>query len=443
MDRNSALVMVFFLFFCSELTAQAPADSLPAFPGAQGFGCYTPGGRGGRVIKVTNLNTSGPGSFQAACSESGPRIVVFDTSGVIPGPVNIAHGRVTIAGQTAPGAGITVKGKFSAASGREYLEDIVVRFVRVRPAPSTDGDGSSDDAVQFNQVRRCVLDHLSCSWSTDENIGMYMSQESTVQWCTVEESDVVGHYKGRHNYGMLSGPEGGRVSVHHNLFANNGRRNPAIANGPSDIRNNVVYNFRDGFLHDNPPNMNGFNLVGNYYRRGPSENDIFPFCFRDWVFYYLRDNYVDGVGVVDNPWEHENEFRGFQVYMHHGVRSEREFATPPVTTHSCLEAYELVLEKAGCLPRDTVSRRTINEVKTRTGAWGRHDPGDLMAGLSAKPAPKDSDSDGMPDAWEEQNGLNPGNSSDNNKVMKSGYTAIEEYCNLLAEKIITTEGRPD
>jgi len=443
MNRNGALVLAFFLFFAGELAAQAPADSLPAFPGAEGFGSFTPGGRGGRVIKVTNLNTSGPGSFQAACSEQGPRIVVFDTSGVIPGPVNIAHGRITIMGQTAPGAGITVKGKFSASRGGDYLEDIVVRFIRVRPDPSTDGDGSSDDAVQFNQARRCVLDHLSCSWGTDENIGMYMSRESTVQWCTVEESDVVGHYKGRHNYGMLCGPEGGRLSVHHNLFANNARRNPAIANGPSDIRNNVVYNFRDGFLHDNPPNLLGFNLVGNYYKRGPDEDDIFPFCFKDWVFYYLRDNYVDGVGVVDNPWEHENEFRGFQVYMHHGVRAEREFATPPVTTHSCLEAYDLVLEKAGCLPRDTVSRRTIHEVKTRTGAWGRHDPGDLMAGLRPKPAPKDSDRDGMPDSWELENGLNPNDGNDSSKIMESGYTAIEEYCNLLAEKLIRTASLPD
>ncbi|MFH1068799.1 MAG: pectate lyase precursor, partial [Candidatus Glassbacteria bacterium] len=185
----------------------APAtDSLPAFPGAEGWGANTPGGRGGRVIIVTNLNTSGPGSLQAACSAQDPRIVVFDTSGVIPGPVTIEHGRITIMGQTAPGAGITIGGKLATdTTGGGVVSDIVVRFLRVRPEQLATGDGSDQDAVQFNRVNRCVLDHLSIAWSTDENIGFYEARESTVQWCSVEEACAEGHYKGRHNYGLLCG----------------------------------------------------------------------------------------------------------------------------------------------------------------------------------------------------------------------------------------------
>ncbi|MBW7998481.1 MAG: pectate lyase precursor [Candidatus Glassbacteria bacterium] len=415
----------------------AALDSIPAFPGAEGWGAYTPGGRGGQVIHVTNLKPDGPGSFQEACSARGARIVVFDTSGMIDAPVTIEHGRITIMGQTAPGAGITIRGKFaaeSADSGR--LGDIVVRFLRVRPVQLSTGDGSDQDAVQFNMVDRCILDHISVAWSTDENIGFYQARHSTVQWCSIEEACVEGHYKGRHNYGLLCGPDGGPISVHHNLFANNSRRHPAVANGPSDVRNNVVYNARDGFLHDNPPNKLGFNIIGNYYKRGPSSKTIHPFCFADSALYFLRDNYVDGVGLVNDPWALTNISASFSHYCPLGVRSRAEFATPPVTTQPSRDAYHLVLERAGCFPRDVLTRRTVAEVRSRSGDWGKREPDDLMAGLAAAQSPTDSDRDGMADSWERINGLNPADSSDHTRIMQSGYTAIEEYCHRLASRLL-------
>ncbi|HLA38666.1 MAG TPA: pectate lyase precursor [Candidatus Glassbacteria bacterium] len=425
------------ILICSPVYGTAAPEPLPAFPGAEGWGADTPGGRGGRVIKVTNLNTSGPGSLQEACAADGARIVVFDTSGVIPGPVAIEHGRITIMGQTAPGAGITINGKLSAdTTGGGRLSDIVVRFLRVRPEQILTGDGSDEDAVQFNRVERCVLDHLSISWSTDENIGFYETRRATVQWCAVEEACAEGHYKGRHNYGLLCGPDGGPITVHHNLFANNSRRHPAIANGPSDVRNNVVYNFRDGFLHDNPPNKLGFNIVGNYYKKGPSSPAIHPFCFADSALYYLRDNWVDGVGRVDDPWALVDLSPSFQHYTPLGMRSRTEFTVPPVTTQGAVDAYYLVLEEAGCFPRDSLSRRTVTEVRSRGGAWGKREVGDLMAGLTVRQAPQDTDGDGMPDRWETANGLDPADGADHSRVMASSYTAIEEYCNALAARLL-------
>jgi pectate lyase len=436
-------VLLWAQFICSSAPADTPTDLLPSFPGAEGFGSTTPGGRGGRVIKVTNLNTSGPGSLQQACSEEGPRIVVFDTSGVIPGEISIKHGRITIMGQTAPGAGITIKGMLSTPwdeTGQARYEDIVIRFLRIRPDPIPDVAWA--DAIQFSGVHRCVLDHVSCSWASDETVDIFSTDSITIQWCTIEESDKTGHPEGAHNYGLISGPEGGHLSIHHTLFAHHMRRCPAIANGPSDVRNLVVYNFRDGFLHDNESNNGGFNIIGNYYKRGYSNDpDIRPFCFADEYSYYLRDNYIEGIGLIQDPWAEKDKLRGLELYAGYGVKAEEEFEVPAVTTHSPEEAYELVLTSAGCFPRDTVSRRTIEEVRSGTGSWGRHESGDLMTGLSYSRPAVDSDSDGMSDVWEKAQGLEPGDSSDYNTVLASGYTAIEEYCNMLAEKLIATQGK--
>jgi len=427
------------ILFLSSFDLSA-ADDLPCFPGAEGFGSLTPGGRGGRVIKVTNLDTSGPGSLQAACSAQGPRIVVFDVSGVIPGDVLIEHGRISIMGQTAPGAGITIKGLLESKPIEQKMEDIVVRFLRCRP-DSNETLHDRGDAIRFSQARRVVIDHVSCSWASDETIDVFRADDVTVQWCTIEDGDTTGHFKGIHNFGLIQGPDGQRISVHHNLFAHQRRRCPAVANGPADIRNNVVYNFRDGVLHDNPTNDIPFNIIGNYYKRGPNDAQIFPFCFADSTWYFLRDNYIEGVGLIQDPWAEKDKLPGLQYYARRGNKAEKPAAAPPVTTHTPLEAYELVLAGAGCFPRDVITSRAIREVRTGTGSWGRRDVPDLMAGLAPAAPPKDSDSDGMPDAWEKANGLNPADGTDHVKVMESGYTAIEEYCNGLAERLIEKWGK--
>ncbi|MEA2062579.1 MAG: pectate lyase precursor, partial [Gemmatimonadota bacterium] len=421
------------------LRAEGTRGSLPAFPGAEGWGATTPGGRGGRVIRVTNLNTSGPGSLQEACSAEGPRIVVFDTSGVIPGPVSIKYGQITIAGQTAPGAGITIKGMLSTPWDPEGLaryEDLVIRFLRIRPAPIP--GVSWADGIQFTGVRRCVLDHVSCSWASDETVD-FNAQDITIQWCAIEESDTEGHPKGRHNFGLLfTSPDSAKASIHHTLFAHHSRRCPAICNGPADIRNIVAYNFRDGLSHEgHQPYIQGFNIIGNYYKTGPSDPHIYPFNFIPGVSYYLRDNYIEDrtsgfSGLIQDPWAEADSLHGFSYYADKGTKALKEFEGPPVTTHTPLEAYGLVLERAGCFPRDTVSRRTISEVRSGTGTWGRRDPGDLMAGLSMRAAPADTDGDGMPDAWERAKKLDPEDGTDHSTVMESSYTAIEEYVNMLA-----------
>ena len=447
MRITAAIQVLMLLLLSSWSVAQELPDSLPAFPGAEGFGSRTPGGRGGRVIQVTNLNPSGPGSLQAACSAEGPRIVVFEVSGVIPGEVSIPHGQITIMGQTAPGAGITIKGMLITKYDPEGLArypDIVIRFLRVRPDPVPGVAWA--DALQFSGVRNCVLDHLSLSWSSDETMDIYSSRNLTVQWCAIEESDTEGHPEGRHNYALINGPGGGEVSIHHNLFAHHSRRCPAVSDGPADVRNNLVYNFRDGFLHDNEPNDMGYNIIGNYYKQGPNDN-IYPFNFWRGTTYYLHDNYLESragsgsyTGPVEDPWAEADKLYGLQVYANLGIKAKQPTEVPPVATQSPLDAYELVLANAGCLPRDTVGRRTVNEVRAGSGSWGRHDPGDLLAGLTPAAPPKDTDHDGIPDFWERAKGLNSADSTDHAKIMASGYTALEEYGNLLAQRLIETGG---
>jgi len=437
--KKLGLILFYIFLLAGPLTSAAHADdhlvSLPAFPGAQGFGSTTPGGRGGRVIHVTNLNGSGPGSLQAACSTEGPRIVVFDTCGVIRHDVEIHHGRITIMGQTAPSPGITVRGMLHSNPYHGYLEDIVVRFLRVRP-DSSKALNDMADGIRFSMVRNCVIDHVSVSWASDENIDIYQAQDVTVQWCAIEESDTEGHWKGRHNMGLINGPEGRRVTVHHNLFANNARRNPCIKIGPCDVVNNVVYNFKDGFHHDGPTNREVYNIVGNYYKNGPDDPRMFVFCFQDSTRYYLRDNFLEGTGLVQDPWAEADRHPGLSLFSKWGVKSEVAGQVPYVTTHDPLRACELVLAGAGCFPRDAVSRRTVEEVRAGSGRWGRRDPGELNAGLPLEPRRIDSDTDGMSDVWEKANGFDPADSTDHHVVMQSGYTAIETYCYQLAEELL-------
>ncbi len=419
-----------------EVGASA-AGGLPAFPGAEGFGADTPGGRGGKVIHVTNLNSSGPGSLQEACSTPGPRIVVFDVSGVIRGDITITEPYITIAGQTAPGGGITIYGRLLTAYRRENpVHDVVVRFLRVRAVP---GLGNQGDCIQFSIVRNAVIDHVSCAWAEDETIDLFTDAHNvTVQWCTIEEPSVTEQRGGGHNYGLITGPNSDRISVHHNLFAHCKRRNPAFGSGPADFRNNVVYNFRDGLSHEGNYRRGAFNILANYYKRGPSDKDIFPFCFEDEVPYYLRDNYIEGVGMIQDPWQEADKLYGLRYYAAHGVKAGRPAPVPPITTQPPQEAYRDVLARAGCFPRDAVTKRIIAETINGTGSWGRKDQPNLMAGLISEPPPPDSDGDGMPDAWEESHDLDP-NHDDSARVMKSGYTAIEEYLNHRAEALVQQE----
>ncbi len=426
-----------------------PTGELRAFPSAEGFAAMVTGGRGGRVIKVTTLDASGPGSLQAALDEAGPRIIVFEVSGVIVADIiEVTHGDVTIAGQTAPGGGITIQGRLFGAYS-DAVTNVIVRHVRVRPV--YDGsDGQQFDAIQFSRNSRVMLDHISVSAGVDETIDLYSAWDVTVQWSTIESSGTEGHPEGAHNYGLINGPDGCHLSVHHNLFAHHANRTPAIANGPAEVRNNVMYNVRHGFVHHNPAS-GPFNLVGNYFRVGQSD-ELIPFYFDDEndspaddLGYYVADNWVDGEdstcssGTLDNPWEQcENDllrdesFRSASEFDFDGVTEDYRV----VMTESPQEAYDAVLAEAGAFPRDVVALRSVSETEDRTGEWGARDPGDLMEGLEPTEPPLDADDDGMADEWESSHGLDPQDGTDHSEVMGSGYTAIEEYINELADALL-------
>ena len=419
---------------------------MPAFPGAEGYGAVATGGRGGRVIKVTTLNRTGAGSLQDALNQTGPRIIVFAVSGVIQGDIDIPTGNVTIAGQTAPGGGITINGHLYAEYSAS-VQNIIVRHLRVRPPPLTGGSGGDQyDAIQFSVNSRFILDHVTVSWASDETVDMYEAKDATLQYCTIEESSNRGHSEGAHNYGMINGPDGIRVSIHHNLFAHHLARSPAVATGPTEIRNNVIYDVRQGFVHHNPA-TGMFNIVGNYFKKGPSA-PMFPLVFDDEEpgtanpAYYVRDTYINDAsftGVINDPWVETSKYAGLSGIANGNRKVAAENNLPnltyKVTTQPVLQAFDLVMQKAGAFPRDAVTLRTLDEVKNRTGSFGAKPPANLMTGLTPGAAPKDTDNDGIADDWEMSHGTNPNDVTDNKKVMPSEYTAVEEYINDLADKL--------
>ncbi len=450
---------------------------IPAFPGAEGYGAVSKGGRGGKVIKVTNLNPKGPGSLQWACDQEGPRIIVFEVSGVIKPPnsskgkrwLSVRRGRVTIAGQTAPGAGITIEGMLSTSRssyatpkekrpGRKALvPDVIVRFLRVRPCS---GKGNLR-TLETRASRRIIFDHVSGSWSTDQCFNAGGIEDLTFQWCGIEESDMSGLEGSKtHGYALFgSYNETGNTTVHHCLLAHHTGRNPDFdENYNVDFRNNVLYNLGFAetvmrwFNRAKTPNrpFAMFNLVGNTWRTGPggilgSRSYMPPpsALLRGFVptdstgRFWFEGNRFDWEGHV-----------GMEQYSGGRAKyaAKKPFPMPPVRTHTADEAYELICAHGGCLPRDAVSARTIAEVRTRTGEWGRHGAdGGLMEGLTPGKAPLDTDNDGMPDAWEKLHKLNPKDPADNNKLVPAGaspgdrhkgYTWIEYYINDCADRLV-------
>lgn len=427
-----------------------------AFPGAEGFGRFTSGGRGGMVYEVTNLNDSGEGSFRAGAEMSGARTIVFRVSGTIhlTGDVRIRNGNLTIAGQTAPGDGIAFKGGGIVVDA----DNIIIRYIRVRPG---DIAGRELDAMWGRENKDIIIDHCSMSWSTDEVGSFYDNENFTMQWCILSESLYESvHGKGRHGYGGIWGGVG--ASFHHNLLAHHFSRNPRF-NGARysttpetelvDFRNNVVYNWGGNSAYGGENGRH--NMVANYYKPGPATPsgeksyrilDASPPSDGELGRWYVADNFVEGYPEVSaDNWN--GGVQRLSAEEEAIARVYEPFNFAPVTTQSPQDAFASVLENAGASypQRDAIDERIVEETATGTatygGAYGAGkgiiDTQETVGGwpdMISAPAPEDTDSDGMPDTWEVSMGLDPTDAADRNGDLDGdGYTNLEDYLNSLIE----------
>ena len=416
-----------------------------AFPGAEGHGRYAVGGRGGAVHHVTTLADSGTGSLRAAVEAKGPRTVIFDVGGtiILATPLKISRSNITIAGQTAPGDGITLRGQPLVIAA----DDVVVRYIRVRLGDET---RVQDDAVSITRGRRIIIDHVSASWSVDETLSAgsrYSPPEDgiydlTVQWSMIAESlNVSVHLKGKHGYGsLIRGGYGARFSWHHNLWADHQARMPRPGNynsaaidprGPLfEFRNNVFYNWgagRAGYNADTD-SVAGYDFVANWYQAGPDSEGALAFCEENPLARaFFAGNAMNGA-VPTDPWGLVGCAPGA------AYRSPAPLAESGIVTETAAKAYERVLAEAGASKvRDPVDLRIIAGVRDRTGRLinSQTDVGGWPA-LKSGPAWVDGDGDGMPDDWEQARGFDAKDGSDGAKDRDGdGRTNLEDWLNGL------------
>ena len=482
------LLLVFSVMLLS-LTASAQFDSAPAFPGAEGFGRYTSGGRGGVVYHVTRLDDdNNPGSFRYACNQSQTRTIVFDVSGTIclKSELQLKKGNVSILGQTAPGDGICIADyPFTIKSS-----NVILRYLRFRLGNRKVAYHEGDGLGGMDQAN-IIIDHCSVSWSVDECLSVYGSKNITVQWCFVDQSMVnSGHSKGSHGYGGNWGGSG--ASYHHNLIAHHTSRTPRLGPRQStqqdermDMRNNVIYNWGGNGCYGGE-GMN-VNIVNNFYKPGsatPSgekgmriaalgirtseytHHDTTP---NEWepMWHVWGDFYVDGnvnskyddvskdnwtYGVYNQIDNSKNDGTYTQVTKD-TMRLSAPIPFGHVTTHRAFKAFEKVLAYAGAShKRDSHDADIAEDVLNGTAKYtsSGNSPGFINsqadAGgwpvLNSVAAPADTDSDGMPDEWETAHGLNPNDASDRNLYnldSRCYYTNLEVYCNSLVENDIKAQ----
>lgn len=422
------------------LAALALAAQQLAFPGAEGAGRFAQGGRGGQLLFVTNLADSGPGSLRAAIETKGPRTILFRVSGTIKlaRPLVIREGRVTIAGQSAPGDGITLRDHMLQISA----DDVVVRYIRSRLG---DESKTESDAITITRGRRIILDHVSASWSVDETLSAsanYASPEQgfydvTVQWSIIAESLTRSlHAKGEHGYGsLIRGGRGSKASFHHNLWASHSARMPRPGNysGPEvdpvgaffDFRSNVFYNWGRGHAGYNADKaaLVRYNFVDNAYVAGPQSQKPIAFDESDTLAKaWFAGNSMNGTIPAD-PW---SLVTGIQP---EGYRLAGPVDVAPVDPDPAASTYRRVLNGAGASKvRDAVDARIVAGVRDRTGRQidSQRDVGGWPE-LESLPAPADRDEDGMPDAWERRHGLDLRKPDGNVDRNGDGFTNIEEW----------------
>ena len=467
--------------------------SAPAFPGAEGFGRYTTGGRGGQVIHVTNLNDSGNGSLRAAIKTDGARIIVFDVAGIIElqSDLKIEKDSCTILGQTAPGDGICLRNYTFHINAN----NVIVRFIRCRMG---DTAGNENDAMSASHKtggykKNIIIDHCSVSWCVDECASFYGNEDFTLQWCIMSESlrNSV-HDKGSHGYGGIWG--GDKASFHHNLLAHHDSRNPRFDHGYLaehagivDYINNVVYNWGGNSTYggENKPGLEPkkFNMINNYYKPGPytattsrsnrllnpttkcsncnksDEYDVVPGKF------YINGNKVNGTTVslttsstscsnisFDSGYDFSS-FKANCIANSRYISSDEDFSSyNTISLHSADNAFTKTVQYAGAsLSRDTVDTRiayeTTNGTYTYTGSNGSTNGFiDTQSDVGGWPtysgtALTDNDNDGIPDDWETAHGLpiNVNNAATYNLDSRGYYTDLEVYANYLVEDITKAE----
>ncbi|MCI1681238.1 MAG: polysaccharide lyase [Bacteroides sp.] len=462
-----------------------PQAKIPSFPGAEGGGMYSFGGRGGKVITVTNLNDRGPGSLREACETGGARIVVFNVAGIIriKTPIIVRAPYITIAGQTAPGDGVCIAGE----SFWVNTHDVVVRHMRFRRGETN--VGRRDDAFGGNPVGNIMIDHCSCTWGLDENISFYRHMFSPgpgykeLKLPTVNvtiQNTISAKALDTYNHAFGSTLGGENCSFMRNLWASNSGRNPSIGwNGIFNFVNNVLYNWVHRSV-DGGDYTALYNIINNYYKPGPltkidspvGHRFVKPEAGRSKLGYFVfgrvychgnvmegnetvtKDNWAGGVQVEEQP-----NTDGYTANM----KWDEPFPMPQLTIMSAKDTYKFVLKNVGAnIPcRDIVDERIINEVETGKAYYAEGLDPDSFYQFKYRRLPKDSykegiitdikqvggypeykgtpyvdtDKDGMPDAWEKANGLNPNDSSDANKdCTGDGYTNIEKYINGISTK---------
>lgn len=455
------------LAFLLCLLVQYGQAQVIAFPGAEGYGKYTSGGRGGKVMLVSNLNDDGPGSFREAATARYPRIIVFSVSGTIHlNSAVVIRGDVTIAGQTAPGDGICLADYPVSLGG----DNIIVRYLRFRLGDRFQNKGKvhgsgHDDAFGGNRKKHIVIDHCSMSWSTDEAFTVYDGDSTTLQWNIISEPLNYSYHfeKGdtdyeNHGYGGIWG--GRHLTAHHNLFAHCISRNPRFAgirSSPEELvefANNVIYNWGHNSVYGGEGGR--YTMINNYYKYGPSTSSSVRYRIvnptrqdQPAIYYgqfYVEGNYVDGAKDVSR-----NNYLGIHLDKKATDADKRAatLAKPAAALsanwQTAADAYTCVLQCAGAsLPRrDAVDTRIVEEVKNRTGRII-----DVQGGfthgtsyevsqaawpvLTTTTAPADTDGDGMPDDWELSKGLDPNNAADAGMyTLDKLYTNIEVFINSL------------
>lgn len=472
------------------VSAADTPEKTPAFPGAEGFGRYTTGGRGGNVYHVTSLKDDArlKGTLRWALAQSGPRTIVFDVSGTI----HLSSGltissNTTIAGQTAPGDGICIADYPVSIAG-----NCIVRYMRFRLGNTNVTANGADgwDGLSVMDTHDVIVDHCSISWSIDECCSILGNTNTTLQWSIIDQSLVnAGHSKGAHGYGGNWGGSG--ASFHHNLIAHHGSRTPRLGPRPTtqldermDMRNNVIFNFGGNGCYGGE-GMN-VNIVNNYYKPGPATPTNYrgrriagigvrtnSYCetypaytpaLHLWGKFFVEGNvntkYSD---VTADNWKNgflnqidksdkatDGTYPGDDALR---LDSPIDFIT--TTTHSADDAYTRVLDYAGAsLSRDSHDDFIIDDTRRGTATYtgsgnsrglinnqNDNKPSDAPANWSAWPdlmsatAPVDTDGDGIPDEWETEHGLNPNNPADALTLDEERYTMLEVYLNSLVEHI--------